>query len=119
MAQPFDCFCGASSCRGTISGAKDMARAQLDGVWLNGHIRELKDEQLRGQKKNGTNGTHQSVLCEDDPTAIALREVLRHAENGADAARAALRSYQAAAARRGTTSRELSGEMGGDTKIAA
>ena len=118
MAQPFDCFCGAPTCRGTISGASDMAPAQLEGVWLNGHIRELKDEQLRSQKLNGANGTHQSVTCAADPAAIALREVLRHAEKGADAARSALRAYEAAAARRGTTSREMSGEMGGDTKIA-
>jgi len=119
MAQPFDCFCGAGCCRGTISGARDMSPAQLDGVWLNGHIRDLKDEQLRAQKQNGSNGLHKSAGRDDDPTAIALREALRHAEKGADAARVALLTYEAAAARRGPTSRELSGEMGGDTRIAA
>lgn len=45
MAQPFTCNCGTPSCRGRISGAKDMTPAQLEGYWLSSHIRELKSEQ--------------------------------------------------------------------------
>ncbi|KAI6715647.1 hypothetical protein JHW43_001849, partial [Diplocarpon mali] len=33
MAQGFDCLCGARACRGYISGAKEMPREQLDGMW--------------------------------------------------------------------------------------
>lgn len=44
MAQGFDCFCGAKTCRGFISGAKNMSKKQLEGMWLNAHIRELLEE---------------------------------------------------------------------------
>ncbi|CEJ79885.1 Putative Galactose-proton symport [[Torrubiella] hemipterigena] len=47
MAQPFDCICSTPTCRGTISGARDMTSEQLDGLWLNNHIRELLDEQAQ------------------------------------------------------------------------
>lgn len=45
MAQPFDCFCGTASCRGRIAGAKVLTPAQLEGYFLNRHIRELKAKQ--------------------------------------------------------------------------
>ncbi|ROT43427.1 hypothetical protein SODALDRAFT_305473 [Sodiomyces alkalinus F11] len=152
MAQPFDCFCGAPSCRGTISGARDMTKAQLEGVWLNGHVLELLAE------RDAAPISAPPTTCED-ATAQALRHALEHAEKAAEAALSALRSYTetlqigssavaakvngttytndsngingkaklnlavngtgefgATAARRGPTSRELSGEMGGDTK---
>ncbi|KAM0284549.1 hypothetical protein ACHAQH_001915 [Verticillium albo-atrum] len=129
MAQPFDCFCGAPTCRGTISGARDMTDAQLDGLWLNGHIRELLEE----RRLNGTSAGA------EDPTTRALQEAVAQAEKGVDAARAALRAYTeaygsrngvkgakavngqsdfpATAGRRGASSRELAGEMGGDTIV--
>ncbi|KAL2759579.1 hypothetical protein ACRALDRAFT_2023751 [Sodiomyces alcalophilus JCM 7366] len=168
MAQPFDCFCGASSCRGTISGARDMTRAQLQGVWLNGYILELLAERdaavaaaASSAKLPSENGVKPEPegTANEDPTAQALRHALELAEKTAEAARSALRSYTetlqngsaamakvngttyvngdsngsngkvtldplvngtgefgAAAARRGPTSRELSGEMDGDTK---
>ncbi|SPQ27564.1 4c36e3c8-b16b-44bb-bbbe-9cfadd504ef7 [Thermothielavioides terrestris] len=160
MAQPFDCFCGAPTCRGRIAGARDMTRAQLDGMWLNGHIRELLEEREQAAavaaaaapaetapaKQNGsataaatlTNGAaspHTTKTAAaapavpaapaDDQTVRALREALSHAEKAVEAARLALASYVAAvkpatvagAQRRGPTSRELSGEMGGDTSV--
>ncbi|KAI1494445.1 hypothetical protein F5X96DRAFT_560409 [Biscogniauxia mediterranea] len=162
MAQPFDCLCGAPSCRGRIAGARDMAPAQLSGVWLNGHIRELKEEQQKQQqyRKHSplplVTAAHEEKEDdeddEDDFTAQALRDALAHAEKVVEAARAALRSYVAARGgrqqqqqqqcsggkcgsgsgacassaaleagggltRRGATSRELSGEMGGDTVV--
>lgn len=136
MAQPFDCLCGAPTCRGTISGARDMTPKQLEGMWLNGHIRELLDEQQC--RREGTGG--------GDPIAKALHDALAQAEKVVEAARFALRTYVEAAGptpsasangsdgrgsalnghaskaaalnRRGPTSRELSGEMSGDTAVA-
>lgn len=125
MAQPFDCFCGSTTCRGKIAGAKDMSPRQLEGLWLNGHIRELKDEQAQAggyaSRANGHRGSPlpAGVGAADDPTARALRDALGHAEKVVEAARAALLGYAGTAARRGgPTSRELSGEMGGDTVVA-
>lgn len=133
MAQPFQCLCNTPLCRGTISGAKHMKPSQLGGYWLNTHIRQLLEEQQQhSPPENGTAA---------DPTAQALRNSLSRAEQSAEAARAALRTYlhgvegagvngDAVAAangdaglgkglgRRGQTSRELSGEMGGDTVYA-
>ncbi|KAK6699935.1 hypothetical protein SNK03_012673 [Fusarium graminearum] len=127
MAQPFDCLCGTGSCRGRISGARDMTQAQLDGMWLNGHIIQLRAEQ---------------VARSEDPTTNALRDAVVHAEKVLESARLALRSYTSNAhaqngtanfpskyvngilgkagvlEHRGPTSRELSGEMGGDTVCA-
>lgn len=116
MAQPFDCFCGAATCRGKIAGAKDMEPKQLEGLWLNGHIHELKDEQAREGSQAAQKNGHRGGA--DDPTARALRDALGHAEKVVEAARAALLGYVGMAARRGPTSRELSGEMGGDTVVA-
>lgn len=127
MAQAFDCLCGTPSCRGRISGAQDMTQAQLDGMWLNGHIIKLRAEQ---------------VARSEDPTATALRDAVVNAEKVLESARLALRSYTSNAhaqngngilpskctngtlgkvaglEHRGPTSRELSGEMGGDTVCA-
>ncbi|KAK3986253.1 histone-lysine N-methyltransferase ash1 [Cladorrhinum sp. PSN332] len=144
MAQPFDCFCGSSQCRGQISGARDMTPEQLEGLWLNGHIRELLQERknnittttttkaklngrANGQAKLNGNGNHAAVRREEeeDATAVALSSALAQAEKTVEAARLALTTYvdslessHEGLQRRGPTSRELSGEMGGDT-IAA
>ncbi|TPX10559.1 uncharacterized protein E0L32_008445 [Thyridium curvatum] len=142
MAQPFDCLCAKPSCRGRIAGAGQMTRDQLAGTWINGHIRQLLEERDSSNNNNGTSSGAAATAAADnndsDPTARALRDALRHAEQVVDAARTALLSYAAAAAaasqsqhnsgvgpptngvgkaatRRGPTSRELSGEMGGDT----
>lgn len=185
MAQPFDCFCGAPTCRGRISGARDMTLEQLSGLWLNRHIRDLLEEREREREKagqqssrqNGTsivaappnangngiengNGNVVAVAAaaekeeeeETDQTEQALREALAQAEKAAEAARLALASYvggrrrarpngearnghkvngssagfdgpkavaavgvPAGSQRRGPTSRELSGEVGGGT----
>ena len=136
MAQPFDCLCGTPTCRGRIAGARDMTLAQLDGLWLNGHIRSLLEERENGNKKKQTNGTNGTTYGtngngtthhpKSDATALALRDALAHAEKAAAAARRALAAYDPyfdvhgappGAQRRGPTSRELSGEMGGDTTV--
>ncbi|KAI5928261.1 hypothetical protein F4810DRAFT_185853 [Camillea tinctor] len=142
MAQPFDCLCGAPSCRGRIAGARDMTPAELAGTWLNGHIHELKEEQQNGNAvlppPSTTAIAHGGDADDDDTTTQALRNALAHAEKVVEAARLALRSYVASSTargrasgggacagaeagggltRRGATSRELSGEMGGDTVV--
>lgn len=171
MAQPFDCLCGTPTCRGRIAGARDMTLAQLDGLWLNGHIRELLEERENPNKttKKQTNGApaaitnghgsngYPAIPSTADQTVLALRDALTHAEKVVEAARLALVSYvealqltggcgngnkqangsshgqdngrpfdaagpasaqaSAGAQRRGPTSRELSGEMGGDTSV--
>ena len=135
MAQPFDCLCGTPTCRGRIAGARDMTSTQLDGLWLNGHIRELLEERENPKKNQKTNGHQQNghttaAAASADQTVLALHDALAHAEKVVDAARLALVSYVEAygagpgsarassgAQRRGPTSRELSGEMGGDTSV--
>lgn len=160
MAQPFDCLCGKPTCRGRISGAKDMTKAQLEGVWLNGHIHELLKEQTREstEPENGSASAHgpsTKTVPLEDATAQALENALKHAEKVVEASRNALQSYLESTAfttrnagvhgpgnvdlltgrasvlsgadttlgiglsRRGVTSRELSGEMGGDTLVAS
>lgn len=42
MDQAFDCKCGTRSCKGRISGAKDMTGEQLRGYFLNAHIEDLR-----------------------------------------------------------------------------
>lgn len=127
MAQPFDCLCGTATCRGRIAGAQDMKPEQLEGLWINGHIRELLEEQQQKkqtvQKGNGNGSTQAkpSAAATEDPTTRALQEALAHAEKVVESARAALGLYvqqTTGHARRGPTSRELSGEMGGDTIVA-
>lgn len=86
MAQPFDCFCGAPTCRGRIDGAGNMTAKQLEGVWLNGYIREM----LAEKEANGQAHAHAAQV------------------NGVEGKKKIVRD-------RGVTSRELSGEMGGDT----
>ncbi len=73
MAQPFQCLCETPQCRGTIAGARQMDSSQLEGYWLNKHIRDARDAMDGGTGVTG---------------------------------------------RTGPSSRELSGEMGGDTVSA-
>ncbi|KAB5582510.1 hypothetical protein GE09DRAFT_1211153 [Coniochaeta sp. 2T2.1] len=101
MDQPFDCLCGTPTCRGRISGAKDMTDAQLAGLWINGHIRKLKEEQkakIASPKVTLTNGHANGS---------------QHGVDGLSETGSTNESQ-----RRGPTSRELSGEMGGDTTSA-
>ncbi|EXJ92755.1 hypothetical protein A1O3_01307 [Capronia epimyces CBS 606.96] len=55
MDQPFECKCGTRSCKGWISGARDMTPDQLRGYFLNAHIEDLRSiprQQQEGQGKN-------------------------------------------------------------------
>jgi hypothetical protein len=120
-----------------------MTPGQLEGLWINGHIRELLAEKSAGGKRGPPgNGNAAAVgtgpAAPLDPAARALRDVLEHAEKVVEAARLALNSYvdsrsgfvstagdgmlssaSGGRTRRGPTSRELSGEMGGDTVVVA
>ena len=130
MAQPFTCLCGTPSCRGTIAGARDMPASQLEGLWINAHIRELI-EKRDSPATNGVNGTNG---VPEDKTAEALRTAVQKADDAAASVRAALSAYlggeptpaangcngangdlKTKVQRRGVTARELAGEMGGDT----
>ncbi len=115
MAQPFDCFCGAATCRGRIAGARDMTAAQLEGQWLNGWIRDLLEERDAGSVKgNGINGKangnghvngsggHSQIENGSKNTLLSASPL----------------AVKAGPDRSGPTSRELSGEMGGDTSSA-
>lgn len=160
MAQSFDCLCGTPTCRGRIGGARDMTLTQLDGLWLNGHIRELLEEREKGTpKKNGSasaaavangngvaatkasekgvDGSIETLTESANQTVQALRDALMRAEkvvealqltgfgnangsangNGFDAVKATATKAPSGCQRRGPTSRELSGEMGGDTSV--
>lgn len=199
MAQPFDCLCGKETCRGRISGARDMTPEQLGSAHLNVHIRQLLAEKYLAERAvaapavatNGTtNGTTNDVGHKNnylalngekvsgndalaghedkDDTAYLNQEVLeqitrelqeatQRAEKAAAAACRVLKALQrqgvidangcgkqangsssangsgidfaylgvtgalagavAGSLRRGPTSRELSGEMGGDTSV--
>ncbi|KAF2472430.1 uncharacterized protein BDR25DRAFT_302619 [Lindgomyces ingoldianus] len=59
MVQPFDCRCREASCRGTISGAKDMELEVLSNYWLNPHIEGLLQEKHAANGKG--NGVHNGV----------------------------------------------------------
>ncbi|KAG5922614.1 hypothetical protein E4U42_005424 [Claviceps africana] len=146
MAQPFTCLCHHPSCRGTISGAKDMEPSQLQGTWINPHIRHLLEQQ---QQKQQQARSTTALVTTKDATTQALHEALHQAEKAFEAVRLAVFRYESSQRglgverapagktngfvaekdavstpasvegvglnRRGATSRELSGEMGGDT----
>lgn len=127
MAQGFDCFCGTPTCRGRIDGAGNMKPEQLEGVFLNSYIREMLEEKKsskgrkdgRGHLVNGSKG--------NDATISALQSALALAKSTVRELEVALDTYtdgkipQTAngAERNGIGSREMSGEMGGDTVTAA
>jgi hypothetical protein len=153
MAQGFDCFCGTKTCRGFISGAKNMTSQQLEGIWLNPHIRELLKDEKAGLKndvgegrlpKTPTsllNGQPGTIGKSRDATEEALIASLEQAKKMVESAQKALDIYMSihgetraengtarygarsrevggemrGDTRRGVTSREMSGEMGGDT----
>jgi hypothetical protein len=195
MAQPFDCLCGKETCRGRISGARDMTSEQLGNAHLNVHIRQLLAEKYAAElaldtpavttngSSNGTdNGAAQNYLTlngdrasgngataenNDDAAYLdqevleqitrELQEATQRVEQAAQAACRVLKALQrqgvadvngggkhtngssygngsdidyayvgvtdalagavAGSLRRGPTSRELSGEMGGDTSV--
>ncbi|MGP1383383.1 MAG: SET domain-containing protein [Thainema sp.] len=51
MAQPFNCLCGAASCLGTISGAKDMTLSMMGRYFINHHIGVMAINHLLSSEK--------------------------------------------------------------------
>jgi hypothetical protein len=58
MAQPFECSCASKSCKGWISGAKDMSAEVLAQYWLNKHIQELLEERKGKASGNAIGNGH-------------------------------------------------------------
>jgi hypothetical protein len=133
MDQPFTCFCSTPSCCGFISGAKEMSTSQLEGMWLNAHIRSLLEEHSSSPtsvSSTAGNSTPISTISSTDATEQALRENLLLAWKMVTTAQKALDTYKLLHGKEdagaingkdgkvrenGVGSRELSGEMGGDT----
>ncbi|KAG4438279.1 hypothetical protein IFR05_006214 [Cadophora sp. M221] len=129
MAQGFDCFCGAETCRGFISGAKNMRKEQLEGLWLNAHIRTLLSERDSSSStqsstpstpsSNTTQFSTPTYLSNDPSSTVPSSNTSTSSSsidfNGAKTNGPAEKDDANGEKRRGVTSRELSGEMGGDT----
>ncbi len=132
MAQSFDCFCATPSCKGRIAGASDMGEKQLEGMWLNGYIRDMLEERdLELGKVHGhglgvalSNASADQGGLGHGPGSGGygggeargeglLNGKTKHGWNGA--ADGPPHVLEGGAGRMGPTSRELSGEMGGDT----
>jgi len=126
MAQSFDCFCRTPACKGRIAGASDMDAAQLQGMWLNGYIRDMLEERDIELAKMHGHGAHGLGVA---AAKIAGQGGLAHGRGGYGgegmlhgkkhawncAVNGPAHVVEGGAGRMGPTSRELSGEMGGDT----
>ncbi|QDS72236.1 hypothetical protein FKW77_005661 [Venturia effusa] len=55
MAQPFECNCGESVCKGLIDGAGKMNEGLVREYWLNGHTERMLDER-RGDEEGSVKG---------------------------------------------------------------
>ncbi len=107
-----------------------MTAAQLEGAWLNAHIRALLEE--RDGLISSVSALSVSGNATKDETEEALKLALVQARKMVDAAQNALDTYtslhgrnpadlslfgaKGATRQNGVGSRELSGEMGGDTR---
>ena len=117
MAQGFSCFCDAPTCRGVIRGAKNMSARDLEGMWLNPHIRHMLEERDNVGNENGGRDEVGDALRANVEQAKTMLVVAKRAMekynrpvNGMDAKK------EAGKARKGLGCREMSGEMGGDTR---
>ncbi|KAH7407313.1 hypothetical protein BKA64DRAFT_412189 [Cadophora sp. MPI-SDFR-AT-0126] len=127
MAQGFDCFCGAETCRGYISGAKNMSASQLEGMWLNPHIRALLSERDSSSSPSSSSSTKSltsnssTTYLSNDPTSNTTGSPSPNTSNSSSISdlktNGSVENERNGEARRGVTSRELSGEMGGDTVV--
>ena len=102
-----------------------MRPSQLEGYWLNAHIRELLEKQHPSEENNDLE-THEmnNVPGSGHQTATAAsttpKSSLANGEKGPHehlATEAKEKGvHHSGPGRQGPTSRELSGEMGGDTR---
>jgi hypothetical protein len=120
MAQPFDCFCGAPNCKGWIEGAKTMARRDLEGYWLNQHIKALLadrfDESCSSENSAEFIAYDEKKMLEQDQQDRELGKT--HTATANDNAGIGKNKIPSGGSSIGMTNRELSGEMGGDTSAA-
>ena len=110
-----------------------MSPSQLEGMWLNAHIRSLLESHSSPSSTpslSSSTPTSTSIPSSTDATEQALRENLLLARKMVTAAQKALDTYKSLHGKEdagaidgndgevrenGVGSRELSGEMGGDT----
>ncbi|KAH0562455.1 hypothetical protein GP486_002858 [Trichoglossum hirsutum] len=117
MAQPFRCECGAGEgkCRVWIAGAGQMGRKALDGYWLNEHIEALLVEKETGVagngNKQGANNGEGHTLNGKSGKCGEGNGVGHRVGQVWDGDRWTLNRTSHS----GPTSRELGGEMSGDT----
>ena len=116
MAQGFSCFCGAPTCRGAIWGAKNMSGRQLESMWLNPHIRHLLEERDDAENGNGGRDEVRDALRAKAEQARRMLVVSKSAMDKYDPVNGMGGKKDARKARIGLGSREMSGEMGGDTR---
>jgi hypothetical protein len=109
MAQPFACNCGATTCKKWISGAKDMGMAELQGLYLSTHIKELLHEQthvhMNGAGMNGAGMNGAEMNGAGTNGAVWMPDL-----NGSDK-----NQFEEHNGRHDASARALGGEMGGDT----
>lgn len=135
MSQPFTCFCSTPNCRGEIAGASQMSAEQLRGMWLNGYIRDMIEERDLGvmpessDRRDSTSsrekymeGMVERARIELEAKEEALRVWRGEQKKGVNDAKLygmedGDMSASGRAKRRGVSSREMSGEMGGDTVV--
>lgn len=63
MSQGFQCTCEEKECLGHIQGAKHLTNEQVEGLWLNKHIRELHLERNVNGQINGQQETVPKVAA--------------------------------------------------------
>ncbi|KAJ8067667.1 hypothetical protein OCU04_003274 [Sclerotinia nivalis] len=114
MSQSFSCNCGTASCVGEISGAGQMSSRALEGKWLSGHIRRALEERDAGSLGEGKygNGNGNGDVMKNGGKGVNGGKV--NGLNG-EKLNGGIDGQGEANGRRGVTSREMSGEMGGDT----
>jgi hypothetical protein len=91
-----------------------MPRKALEGVWLNGWIREMLEEKWGAE---GSQNGHANGVVMNGKIANGEAANGHGAMNGTGYANGSS-GVSEANGRHGPTSRELSGEMGGDTSSA-
>lgn len=117
MAQPFPCACRTPSCRGLITGARDMTREQLAGYWLSGHIRELKGEQQQQQNHQPQNQQDQGLDQQQKQQQQQQQNGLTNGDNNNSTAEATRRARERGLDRRDPTVQALQDALAHADKV--
>jgi hypothetical protein len=120
MAQPFACNCGATTCRKWIAGAKDMGMANLQGLFLSTHIKELLHEQTQlymdGSEMNGS-GLNGAGLNGAEMNGTGMNGAAWMPDLNGDGDGDGKNQFEEHNGRHDASARALGGEMGGDTAL--